>query len=93
MVDEEFAANDESLRHVDIRDEAELAQQALDRLRPEQKSVLVLSVHDGLSHQQIADHLSLPLGTVKSHIRRGLERVTEMLRASPGLGQVEEVAS
>lgn len=89
-IDEEFLGKpDERLEHVDICDEAELAARALDKLRPEQKNVLVLSVHEGLSHQQIADRLSLPLGTVKSHIRRGLERVTLLLNGR----KVEEVVS
>ena len=53
--------------------------QALDRLRPEQREVLQLALVQGHSHQQVAARTGLPLGTVKSHARRGLKRVREML--------------
>ena len=43
--------------------------EALTRLRPEQQEVVVLSFIKGLAHSEIAQHLNLPLGTVKSRIR------------------------
>jgi RNA polymerase sigma-70 factor (ECF subfamily) len=59
--------------------EAGLAGRALDQLRPEQRSVLLLSTRDGMSHEEIAGALGMPLGTVKAHARRGLMRVREIL--------------
>ena len=47
-------------------------QDALVRLDPVQRQLLALSFYRDLSHQEIADHTRLPLGTVKSHIRKGL---------------------
>ncbi|MFJ3819383.1 RNA polymerase sigma factor [Streptomyces sp. NPDC090056] len=41
-----------------------------------QCEVLHLAYHRGYSHQEIAVRLGLPLGTVKSHIRRALQRLT-----------------
>lgn len=52
--------------------EAEQAARALQRLRPEQRQVLVLSTCHGLSHGEIAAQTGMPLGTVKAHARRGL---------------------
>ena len=56
------------------------AAQALAELRPEQRQVVELSVVRGLSHTQIADVTGMPLGTVKTHARRGLQRVRDRLR-------------
>lgn len=64
---------------IEIAEEAARANDVLRTLKPEQQRVLRLAVCDGWSHQQIADKLSMPLGTVKTHVRRGLIRIREML--------------
>ena len=69
-------------RDVDIRDEALAARQALGELSPEQRDVLRLSIDFGLTYEEIAGQLNLPLGTVKSHARRGLIRLRERLRVT-----------
>lgn len=45
---------------------------ALDDLAPGQRRVLELACYEELSHAEIAERTGLPLGTVKSHARRGL---------------------
>jgi RNA polymerase sigma-70 factor, ECF subfamily len=62
--------------------EAQQAAEAMRTLRPEQQQVLRLSIVEGMSHQEIADITGLPLGTVKTHARRGILQVREHL----GLG-------
>jgi len=52
---------------------------ALARLRPAERLCVTLNFGGDLSHQDIADELKLPLGTVKSHIKRGLERLKAIL--------------
>ena len=49
--------------------------QALRSLPPTQSEVIRLSFLEGLTHQEIAERLGLPLGTVKSRIRLGLVRI------------------
>ncbi len=55
------------------------ASDAIDALDGAQREVLGLSLLQGLSHREIAEVTTLPLGTVKSHLRRGLERVRDAL--------------
>jgi RNA polymerase sigma-70 factor (ECF subfamily) len=52
---------------------------ALARLRPAERLCVTLNFSGDLSHQDIADELKLPLGTVKSHIRRGLDQLKTVL--------------
>lgn len=59
--------------------EAKEAVKALNTLRPEQQQVLKLSIIQGMSHQEISDATGMPLGTVKTHARRGLSLVREYL--------------
>ena len=68
-----------SLEAIDVADEARVAMEALEQLKPEQQKVLRLSIVEGLTHSEIATVTKLPLGTVKSHARRGLERVRALL--------------
>ncbi|MGE0188093.1 MAG: RNA polymerase sigma factor [Steroidobacteraceae bacterium] len=58
---------------------ARLASEALSTLAPEQQSIIKLSVVLGLSQSEIATHTGLPLGTVKTLMRRGLILVREKL--------------
>lgn len=69
---------------VEIGEDAQRAAVALDSLKPEQQRVLRLSIYQGLSHERIAEATGLPLGTVKTHVRRGLIRLREILGGPAG---------
>jgi RNA polymerase sigma-70 factor (ECF subfamily) len=56
----------------DIAAEAGLAARAIDGLQADQRLVVLLSVCHGLTHSEIAEQTKMPLGTVKTHARRGL---------------------
>jgi len=48
---------------------------ALINLPQEQRSVIELAFYHGMSHSQIAEYQSTPLGTVKTRIRLGMEKL------------------
>ncbi|MCX5639318.1 MAG: sigma-70 family RNA polymerase sigma factor [Planctomycetota bacterium] len=66
-------------------DDAGRATAALEKLRPEQQQVLQLAIYHGCSHEEIARSTGLPLGTVKTHARRGLIRLREILESEGAL--------
>ena len=67
---------------LEIAEEAGVASEAFEKLRPEQQKVLRLAIHHGRSHEQIAATTGMPLGTVKTHARRGLIRLRQLLEGS-----------
>lgn len=64
--------SDSGLSRMETAEEAMLAEHYLSTLRREEQTVLRLAIHEGLTHQKIAERTGMPLGSVKSSIRRGL---------------------
>lgn len=48
-------------------------------MEPEHRTILSLSLYQGYSHGEIAERLAVPLGTVKTRVRRGLIQIRERL--------------
>lgn len=65
-------------------EEAIAAGAAMEQLTDEQRRCLRLSVYEGLSHEKIAVSTGLPLGTVKTHVRRGLIKIRQLLGGGSG---------
>jgi RNA polymerase sigma-70 factor (ECF subfamily) len=54
----------------------------LGRLEEDRRRLIVLAFVDGLTHQEVAAKLNMPLGTAKSWIRRGLQSLRTCLEAA-----------
>lgn len=53
---------------------------AVDQLPDEERQVIRLSHFDGLTHVEIAEHMGIPVGTVKSRSHRAHQRLLELLK-------------
>ena len=64
-----------------LRKEREgLVQTAIADLPPDQRQVVLLRDMEGLSYDEIAELLSIPVGTVRSRLYRGREELKERLK-------------
>lgn len=70
----------------ELRDEGCRLATALGHLPPEQREPIALAFYRGMTHDQIARHLAVPLGTVKTRIRLGLTRLRDRIGRPTGVG-------
>jgi RNA polymerase sigma factor (sigma-70 family) len=78
-----LAERNDSESEAPIEDRIALAN-AMKDLPDEQRAVVALCLGEGFSHSEAADILKLPLGTVKSHVMRGRERLLRALETNDG---------
>lgn len=72
---------------LDSRRSAQQVQGLLAALPLEQREVLELAYFQGLSHQEISTRTSLPLGTVKTRVRRATLKLAEIVKADSDTGR------
>ena len=62
--------------------EQQQVRQSLASIPEEQRVILELAYFEGMTQSEIADYLSLPIGTIKSRIRLGVEKLERLLGAT-----------
>jgi RNA polymerase sigma-70 factor (ECF subfamily) len=62
--------SESALEEVENRELGRSIEAAIDRLRPEYRSCILLRHVEGRTYEEIAEILNLPLGTVKTYIHR-----------------------
>jgi RNA polymerase sigma-70 factor (ECF subfamily) len=65
---------------VDLAERRKQVQQALEALSPPQRRAIELAYFEGLSQSEIAERLQEPLGTIKTRVRLGMQKLRESLR-------------
>jgi len=73
LVDERAAP----ARDAQERAEAHSIHDCVGELDADQRQTIALAFFHGLTHSELAAHLRRPIGTVKTHIRRGLARIRD----------------
>ncbi|MFC5959564.1 sigma-70 family RNA polymerase sigma factor [Streptomyces pratens] len=72
-------AFDQVAEEVEAGLEREWVRRCLDRLTALQRQSVTLAYYDGYTYREVAERLSLPLGTVKTRMRDGLTRLRHCL--------------
>lgn len=70
---------DTALADASRSEEAQRAAAALGALPQEQRQAIELAFYGGLTHEEIAGKLSIPLGTIKTRIRLGMQKLRDLL--------------
>lgn len=70
----------DALAHVDVTVRSDVLK-ALATLKEEERAALALCFQDGLTHDEAAAVLDMPLGTLKSHVARGKDKLKVLLAA------------
>ncbi|MCS6777249.1 MAG: sigma-70 family RNA polymerase sigma factor [Chloroherpetonaceae bacterium] len=70
---------EDPLRSVEQRELAARVESALNRLSPAQRDVVVLHELQGLTYQEVATVLDVPVGTVKSRLANAFRRLRDLL--------------
>jgi RNA polymerase sigma-70 factor (ECF subfamily) len=68
----------------------DMVERCMEKLDPRQRTVLFLRYKDGLSYAEIAEVLSMPVGTVKTMLHRGRRELKTLVRQKVGLSQEDK---
>jgi RNA polymerase sigma factor (sigma-70 family) len=92
LAEEPAAPAAEFAEELEKREESQRTRRMFEQLRPQERRVLELSYDAGLSQQEIAEVTKLPVGTVKTHTRRGLQRLRQLLAPAPATDSTKDAS-
>jgi RNA polymerase sigma-70 factor (ECF subfamily) len=75
------------IEQTEARSTLSIVRREVARLPDEQRLVLSLIVVDGLTYQEAASILEIPIGTVMSRLARARKRLAALIEAGPGLDE------
>ena len=78
VAEERLEGHDSAVEHGDSAEDRLLLADALARLTPKQRTVLVLRYYEDLTEQQAAAAMGVRVGTVKSQTRHALMRLRQL---------------
>lgn len=76
---EQYIENENPENEVVLANRSAIIREALAKLKPDQREILVLCDLEGLSYQEIAEILNIPFGTVQSRIFYARKRLKDLL--------------
>lgn len=66
-----------------VRSEESKLERCMEDLSPLQRQIIVMAYIHGMTHSELASRLGLPMGTIKSSLRRGLRKLSLAMGCSP----------
>jgi len=78
---------------VELREDLSRIAEALERLDPDKRAMIMLRVNEGLSYEAIANHLGVPIGTVMSRLNRARLALLDELGDEDGADTSSRVAA
>ncbi len=66
-------------RQVELSDNVNRVQQALDKISADKRAIIVMRVYEQMAYQDIANALDIPVGTVMSRLNRARKALKEQL--------------
>lgn len=69
-------------RSAEVGETRALVRRALAQISDQQRAVIDLAYFGGMTHREIAEHLSEPLGTIKTRLRDGMKKLRSLIPAT-----------
>ncbi len=77
---DKLPSNDNTGEALELAETRKMVSNAIAKLPEDQQEVLAMAYYRGYTHRQISDALNEPLGTIKTRIRLGLQKLRQMFK-------------